>query len=84
MAFFGRGARTRTLDMQFWRLPFYQLNYTPRDLGIIAYFFEKCKGFWKIFILFFILRGFYAKTVDFCRAPCYNKSEVKRKCERML
>ncbi len=26
---FGRGARTRTLDMQFWRLPFYQLNYTP-------------------------------------------------------
>ena len=27
--FFGRGAKTRTLDMQFWRLPFYRLNYTP-------------------------------------------------------
>ena len=26
---FGRGAKTRTLDMRFWRPPFYQLNYTP-------------------------------------------------------
>ena len=26
---FGRGERTRTLDMRFWRPPFYQLNYTP-------------------------------------------------------
>ena len=25
----GRGARTRTLDTQFWRLVFYRLNYTP-------------------------------------------------------
>ena len=27
--FFGRGAKTRTLDTQFWRLVFYRLNYTP-------------------------------------------------------
>ena len=27
--FVGRGVRTWTLDMRFWRPPFYQLNYTP-------------------------------------------------------
>ena len=28
----GRGAKTRTLDTQFWRLVFYRLNYTPIGL----------------------------------------------------
>ena len=26
---FGRGSRTRTHDIRFWRPTFYQLNYTP-------------------------------------------------------
>ncbi len=26
---YGRGRRTRTLDLRFWRPLFYQLNYTP-------------------------------------------------------
>jgi hypothetical protein len=29
----GRGSRTRTHDMRFWRPPFYQLNYAPMNGG---------------------------------------------------
>ena len=35
--FLGRGARTRTLDTQFWRLVFYRLNYTPIFLTLLFY-----------------------------------------------
>ena len=47
----GRGRRTRTHDTQFWRLVFYQLNYTPMwfYLGIISQRNIKCKSFLQIF-----------------------------------
>ena len=50
--FFGRGAKTRTLDTQFWRLVFYRLNYTPKYLAYILYhsFFEIAIVFWKNFL----------------------------------
>ena len=44
--------------MQFWRLPFYQLNYTPIWLTMVLYhtFFEKASPFSTF--LYFFLKGY--------------------------
>ncbi len=57
---FGGGVRTRTLDMRFWRPPFYQLNYTPGcNIGIITHLFRKSKSFSKNTFLFLHKRHLY-------------------------
>ncbi len=52
---FGRGARTRTLDTQFWRLVFYRLNYTPMDFKKYTISFFKMQYLFKIFYIRIIL-----------------------------
>ncbi len=44
---FGRGRRTRTHDTQFWRLVFYQLNYTPKQQIYDTTFRRICQGVFK-------------------------------------
>ena len=63
--FFGRGAKTRTLDMQFWRLPFYQLNYTPVQLDYYNTTFLTLQVFFLFFPCFLIIKPFYSVISSF-------------------
>ena len=82
-AFSGRGAKTRTLDTQFWRLVFYRLNYTPKYFACIVYhtFFEIAIVFLKSLNIILTVVKVHKKE---CENSCISTKIIKALAKTIL